>query len=71
MQPPGGSSFFSRQHPLTWLFEALRDEENALHAPTYKVALQMPGDVVAVPEHWSHMVINLASSIATAFEEHT
>lgn len=32
------------------------------------VALQAPGDVVVVPRHWAHAVLNLADTVAVALE---
>lgn len=43
---------------------------NTSAAPDHgvRLVLQWPGDVVIVPEHWSHSVLNLADSIAVALE---
>ena len=30
--------------------------------------VQRPGDVVYIPENWGHAVVNLADSIAVAYE---
>ena len=64
---------FARQHPVAWLREwVARDgDDAALRAGQHvRFVVQAPSDVVVVPEHWSHLVINLASSIAVALEDH-
>jgi len=36
--------------------------------PPHYAFLQEPGDVVVVPEHWGHAVLNLADTLAAAME---
>ena len=61
---PGKKWFlYSKKHILKWTKEdypAVKDV--ALHC------IQEPGDVLFVPEAWSHGVLNLAESIGYAFE---
>jgi oxalate decarboxylase/phosphoglucose isomerase-like protein (cupin superfamily) len=32
--------------------------------------MQLPGDVVYVPDEWGHAVVNVADTVAVAYEFH-
>lgn len=42
--------------------------DGALNGTPHYLFLQGPGDVVYVPQHWGHAVLNLADSVAVAIE---
>ena len=58
---PPGAAAFSEEHVAAWW------PRRASAGPAFE-ALQGPGDFVFVPEGWGHAVINLADSLALAFE---
>ena len=58
MWPPRDAHFIFG-HVSTWIKNRTGD---------YLECIQMPGDVVYVPQNWGHAVINEAASIAVAYE---
>ena len=62
---PPGEAYFTFSHVQRWQREYLAGR---LTSPRAIECIQRPGDVVYVPENWGHAVINLADSVAVAYE---
>lgn len=67
--PPGGAAFYDGT-ALSWFRESFGRNGgfSAGSNRRFYAALQQPGDVLVVPEHWGHAVLNLADSFAIAIE---
>jgi hypothetical protein len=62
----------SRGHRSYVAFKNLyRDWSTRTGTPAVYEVLQLPGDIVYVPAQWGHAVLNLADTIAVAFEFQT
>ncbi len=61
---PPSKAYFAFDHARDWEEEYLGGSRD----PLAVVCVQGPGDVVYVPENWGHAVVNLADSVAAAFE---
>ena len=64
LQPPGNKTV-SRKHPVDWLED---DYTAATAAGALLECTQRPGDVLFIPHHWSHAVVNVRDSLAVATE---
>jgi hypothetical protein len=64
---PPAQAFFADEHVRTW-HVGLRNASTIAARPPPLQFLQEAGDLVVLPEHWGHAVINLADSIAVALE---
>ena len=63
LRPPSEATL-STEHPLSWL----RRNSQQLLAEGTKSCTQSAGDVLYVPDSWSHLVLNLEESVAVAVE---
>ena len=65
MQPPS-ESFFAFKPVREWY------EEDYASAPAgdHRECTQFGGDIAVIPSGWGHAVVNLAESIALAYEYH-
>ena len=72
---PPQDAFFTVQPVLQWLTgfteERTHSDKGLYYTPgDVQECVQLPGDVVFVPELWGHAVVNLRPSIAVAYEFH-
>jgi hypothetical protein len=63
---PPNEATFSTMQGKTW-FET-EYFANTTNLPYHYRFVQEPGDIVFVPDQWGHAVLNLADSVAMAFE---
>lgn len=76
---PPSSAYVSTQHPAIHLASHFmrqgskhnHDDGDGGDDGSFKIVLQKPGDVLYVPEHWAHAVLNLADSVAVSVEFHS
>ena len=66
---PPRHGIYSREPILLWIERDLEKLQNKSDAHVYE-CIQEPGDVIFVPEMWSHGVENLAESVGVAMEFH-
>ncbi len=62
---PPSEAYFAFSQAREWEQEYLGGHHGE---PRATVCVQGPGDVMYVPENWGHAVVNLADSVAIAFE---
>lgn len=62
---PPSEAYFTFSHVLKWQTKHLEGKFSETLATE---CVQRPGDVVYIPENWGHAVVNLADSIAVAYE---
>ena len=61
---PPSVAYFTFNHVLKWKNGPQRKFSETLAIE----CVQRPGDIVYIPENWGHAVVNLADSIAVAYE---
>jgi hypothetical protein len=64
---PPRHAFFADAHVRSW-YEGLRNGSHPGVRPPPLQFLQEAGDLVYLPEHWGHAVVNLADTVAIALE---
>ena len=74
-KPSSPHSYFMIRNAAQWWREGLADmlashqQRKEKHAPMdFKLVLQWSGDIVVIPDSWSHATLNLADTVAVALE---